>query len=298
MPKLRIVIAGGLGDCLLHTPFIRHFRESGEYEDITCMAPKGALELFDRNPRIDHLIGCEGDDLAVWAAPEADCTVFAPYIRSQVITRPDGSVAFRADMGWVGSRESSMLRHVAEEHGLQLANESLEIFTAPEDELWADGFVGGVRQPIIVLNRRTSSSFKEYPRARWQSVVDDLRDSVTMLEFSAPADAMKGVECIWPLLTLRRAAALFRRVRCVVTVDSFSGHLASAVGTPAVVLFGPSSPKVFGHPRNWNIRLDACPPCFHPDEVGCRQPECITEIAPSMVTDAVRAILSGSWPCA
>jgi ADP-heptose:LPS heptosyltransferase len=296
MRKLRMVIGGGLGDCLLHTPFIRHFRKSGEYEDITCMAPKGALELFDRNPHIDHLIGCEGDDLAVWAAPETDCEVFSPYIQGQVIRMPDGRIAFGGRRGWPRGDESSIVRQVARRCGLQLADESLEIFTAPEDELWADGFVRGVRPPTIVLNRRTRASFKEYPRARWQSVVDDLRESATVLEFCAPADALNGVECIWPLLTLRRAAALFRRVRCVVTVDSFSAHLASAVGTPAVVLFGPSSPKVFGHPSNWNIRLDACPPCFHPDEVGCRQQECLTQIAPSMVTDAVRAILSGSWP--
>ncbi len=59
MRKLRVIVGGGLGDCLLHTPFLRHFRRWGIYDSITCMAHKEALELLDRNPHIDRLIGCE-----------------------------------------------------------------------------------------------------------------------------------------------------------------------------------------------------------------------------------------------
>jgi ADP-heptose:LPS heptosyltransferase len=294
------VIGGGLGDCLLHTPFIRHFRKSGEYGHITCMAAKRALELLDHNPHIDELIGCEGPDLAIWAAPEVGYAVFSPYIRTQVVDRCDGSIAFRTRMSWrrapTGS-ESIIVRQVARRHRLQLADESLEVFTAPEDELWAERFMRRFQgRSIIVLNRRSGASYKEYPSAKWQSVVDDISGRATVLEFTAPADAMNGVAAISPLLALRRTAALFRRVQCVVTVDSFFAHLAAAVGTPAVVVFGPSSPEVYGHPVNRNIRLSACPPCYDPETVGCQRPECLAGIPPAAVTDAVLAVLSGNSP--
>ena len=292
--RLRMVIGGGLGDCLLHTPFLRHFRKSGEYDHITCMAAKRALELLDHNPHIDQLIGCEVAELAIWAAPEVDCEVFSPYVQGQVIDGPDGSIAFQKEMGWKRQKgiSSSIVRQVASGHGLQLADEFLEVFTAPEDEAWAGKFVGELpARPIVVLNRRASSSFKEYPRESWQRVVDALAGGVTVLEFSAPDEAMSGVQPVAPFLALRRTAALFRRVDCVVTVDSFFGHLAAAVGTPAVVVFGPTGPEVFGHAVNRNVRLGGCPPCYHPEEVGCREALCLTGLSPSTVVEAVLEVV-------
>jgi ADP-heptose:LPS heptosyltransferase len=298
--SLRVVIGGGLGDCLLHTPFLRHFRKSGQYDHITCMVANGAIGMLDHNPHIDQLIGCEDPDLAIWAAPEVGCDVFSPYLQAQVVRAGDGSIAFRSQAGWSrmpGGNNSSLVRQVARQHGLELADDFLEIFTAPEDEAWAERFITDLSgRPFVVLNRRTAASYKEYPLDRWQSVADAIASRAAVLEFSAPAEALNGVACVWPLQPLRRTAALFRRAGCVVTVDSFAAHLAAAVGTPAVVLFGPSSPRVFGHPVNRNIRLGTCPPCYQPVEVGCRQAECMTQIPPSKVTDEVFAILSGSPP--
>jgi heptosyltransferase-2 len=44
-------------------------------------------------------------------------------------------------------------------------------------------------------------------------------------------------------LTLRQSAVLIRRARVLVTNDSAPLHLASAVGTPVLALFGPTIPE-------------------------------------------------------
>jgi ADP-heptose:LPS heptosyltransferase len=302
--NLRIVVLGGLGDCLLHTPFIRHFRMSGAYDRIACMVPEFTLQLFDRNPYIDLLVGCQGPDLALWALPEQDFEVFSPYIRARLRAIRDGAlglescVSIKCGAGWIGTPgDAHILRQIAQRYGIQLTDESLDMFTAPEDDEWAETFAGGLgAKPIIMLNRRTARSFKEYPRERWQAVVDLLAERATVLELGAPAEALGGVKCIWPLQPLRRTAALFRRARCVVTVDSFSAHLATAVGTPAVVVFGPTHPAIFGHPVNRNIRCAPCDPCFDPDEVGCREPVCLTQLPPQTIVAAVLSILATSPP--
>ena len=56
-------------------------------------------------------------------------------------------------------------------------------------------------------------------------------------------------------------------------------------------LFGPTSPAVFGHLGNRNLRAGACSPCFTPTEAGCQEAVCMREITPSMVIDATLAVL-------
>ncbi|HTL60174.1 MAG TPA: glycosyltransferase family 9 protein [Nitrospira sp.] len=65
--------------------------------------------------------------------------------------------------------------------------------------------------------------------------------------------------------SLTSLAAIYRRAHVVVTTDSGPMHLAAAVGTPVVALFGPTAPWRTG-PYGANhlvIRADlACSPCF------------------------------------
>jgi ADP-heptose:LPS heptosyltransferase len=294
MRNLRIVVGGGLGDCLLHTPFIRYFRTSTAYKRITCIVSHEALELLDRNPHIDRLIGCEPIELPIWAAPEVENDVFSPYIHTEVI-EIDGAPHFRGQLGWprpAAGNDMSIVSQVALKHGLKLADESLEVFTMQEDEDWAYYFMRErPGNPVIVLNRRSAARYKEYPAGQWQSVVTHLTGVATVLELSPPREALRGTEPVWPLPSLRRISALFRKVHCVVTVDSFAAHLATAVGTPAVVLYGPSSPEVYGHPVNRNIRFGTCPPCYSPDEAGCVRSTCLEQIPYTMITNAVLSSL-------
>ncbi len=65
--------------------------------------------------------------------------------------------------------------------------------------------------------------------------------------------------------SLKQLAALYERARCVITTDTGPMHLAAAVGTPVVALFGPTAPwrtGPFGAGHRV-VRLGpACSPCF------------------------------------
>jgi ADP-heptose:LPS heptosyltransferase len=66
--------------------------------------------------------------------------------------------------------------------------------------------------------------------------------------------------------TLGQAAALIERCRLMVSTDSALSHLAAAVGTPIVTIWGPSDPA---RTRPWTDRGkvvqrdEACGPCLH-----------------------------------
>jgi heptosyltransferase-2 len=75
-------------------------------------------------------------------------------------------------------------------------------------------------------------------------------------------------------LTLRQSAALIGRARVLVTNDSAPLHLASALGTPVVALFGPTIPEFgFGPIGEGNVTLAvadlACRPCSDHGPPAC-----------------------------
>ncbi len=91
--------------------------------------------------------------------------------------------------------------------------------------------------------------------------------------------------------TLRELAALYKMAKIVVTTDSGPMHLAAAVGTPVVALFGPTDPARTGPFGLGHLVIRtglSCSPCLRKQ---CPNPRCMTEISVDAVFHAVRAKL-------
>jgi len=94
-------------------------------------------------------------------------------------------------------------------------------------------------------------------------------------------------------------AALLARASVLLTNDSGPGHVASAVRTPVVSIFGPTVPE-FGYTAfggaNRVVQRDAlpCRPCHShgPQVCPLGHHRCMTEIAPSTVLDVVESVLA------
>ena len=88
--------------------------------------------------------------------------------------------------------------------------------------------------------------------------------------------------------SLRELAALYRQASLLLTTDSGPMHLAAAVGTPVVALFGPTSPErtgPYGEGHAVIRRGMACSPCFRKK---CETLECMNAIGVDEVFLAVR----------
>jgi heptosyltransferase II len=101
-------------------------------------------------------------------------------------------------------------------------------------------------------------------------------------------------------LTLRASAALIERAAVLVTNDSAPLHLATAVRTPIVAIFGPTVPEFgFGpigpHDQVLGVTGLPCRPCstHGPQVCPLGHHRCMRELDPSIVLDAVRAVTHG-----
>lgn len=118
------------------------------------------------------------------------------------------------------------------------------------------------------------------------SVLDDFKSSCRV-----PSAAFSE-------LSLPEITALARRSSIFVGNDSGVAHIAAAVGTPPVVIFGSSNRL---HWRPWTrgpakivFREFECQPCPGSECRAFGSPRCILEVPVSAVTEAVDAILSDS----
>jgi len=88
-------------------------------------------------------------------------------------------------------------------------------------------------------------------------------------------------------LSLGQLAYLFSRMELVIANDSGPMHIAAAMGTPTIGLFGPNLPERFGPygPRCIGLRNDSRPPCILP--FRARFPECGHEHMKNLSVDEV-----------
>jgi heptosyltransferase-3 len=96
-------------------------------------------------------------------------------------------------------------------------------------------------------------------------------------------------------LSIKELGALTARARLFVGVDSMPMHLAAAMGTPTVALFGPSGELEWGP---WNVAqrvvtsTHSCRPCGLDGCGGGKVSECLTTLAVDLVHAAARELLA------
>jgi lipopolysaccharide heptosyltransferase II len=105
------------------------------------------------------------------------------------------------------------------------------------------------------------------------------------------ARASTYTPAIAPATTLPQLAALMARCRAFVGGDTGPLHLAAAVGTPTVALFGPSDPRRNGPYGPGHVVLRRQLPCSNCYQRTCDHWECLPGIEVNAVVDAVGSLL-------
>jgi heptosyltransferase-2 len=150
---------------------------------------------------------------------------------------------------------------------------------------------------VLVIHPGSDPAYR-WRAERWGSAVDTLveRHGFQVLLSGGPGDAPVVSEVRSALKRqvpdllhagLVKILDVVARADLLLTVDTCLAHLASAVGTPAVVLSGPGDPRIwrpYGEPHR--VLLDSEERCG-----GCKQPRCPLREHLCMDGIAVEAVL-------
>lgn len=157
----------------------------------------------------------------------------------------------------------------------------------------------GPAEPYALLNPGGGWPNKQWPPERYAAVARWLRDTrgLPSLVLWGPREAAlaeaisvgsAGAAALAPRTSLGDLLALARDARLFVSGDTGPLHLAAALGTPIVALFGPTSPVRNGPIAAadvWASRFDACV-CHH--QRRCRRAmPCLEEISVPEVQDLI-----------
>ncbi len=116
-----------------------------------------------------------------------------------------------------------------------------------------------------ILHPGAASAARRWPAERFAAVARALAPRGPVLVTGSAAErelaqhiavaSGPGVAAIAGETSLLELAALIARAGCVISGDTGVAHLASAYGTPSILLFGPTSPQTWGPPARPQHRV-------------------------------------------
>lgn len=134
-------------------------------------------------------------------------------------------------------------------------------------------YVGQLERPYVTVHHgadrfmadASGMQTKNLPLVTWEAIVASLdRHGIATVQLGEAHEAsIPGVsvdlrgESLFP-----QTAQLIRFAQCHIDTEGGLVHLARAVGTRAVVAFGPTAAGFFGYPENVNIAAAECGDCW------------------------------------
>jgi heptosyltransferase-2 len=182
----------------------------------------------------------------------------------------------------------------------------MKISLAGQARALAADALRGVDAPVVALAPGARWATKRWPAERFAEVADALAaDGLRIVLAGGPADrdafaafraaVRSRVDADLSFLPLDALAASLARVQLLIACDSGPVHLATAVGTPVLALFGPTSVARWGPPppgRAISLGL-RCSPCSNHGGEVCpeRHHRCLGDLTAESVVAVAREML-------
>lgn len=333
--KYLVIRFSSLGDCILLCEFLSSLKERGA-EEVSIVTKEPYRELFTAVRGVDSVFclqnGSNLFDLYRFAASfrSSGYRIIDAHntLRSRIFTTALGAHAprlkkyYRSRLELILFKKRVQIPTMAERYAdLEDATQSggvvrhLPVLEIPE----------AIERSIPpVLDRHESSFIALAPGSRWpmkrwgaerfcdlaRAIIDRFGYSVMLLGDDGDRDANgalarslgNDVLDLTGQTSILQAAACLKRARALVTNDSGLMHLAEAVGTPVLGIFGPTV-KEFGYYPSLAAsktceRTLPCRPCSRNGARACPMgtQECMATIDTAVVTEIFADLMAGTGP--
>jgi len=340
MPPRNILViqTAFIGDVILTLPLVQSLRKMFRDAKLSFLAiPSAAGVLFD-HPDLNEVItydkkGKEKDIRSLFRLigkmrDRHFDVALVPHrsLRSAALAR-FAKIPTRIGFSTSGAKFlfSRVVDYKSEEHetkrnlhlmqGLDLDVPGVElprIYPSDADKKWAEGIIEGSSDAAHVAVAPGSVwNTKRWPMEQYRQLVSMLvAEGIKVILLGSKEDALlceqvanglgHQVLSVAGRATLLQSAAVMRRCRAVVSNDSAPMHLAVAVGTPVVAVFGATVPAFgFGPLGPQDVVVEthglACRPCSIHGGDACpiKTFVCMNTISSSAVYEKVISIITG-----
>jgi ADP-heptose:LPS heptosyltransferase len=336
LSRILVIRPGGIGDMLLLLPVLRLLRKHAPDAQLDVICEKrntAALDLagvdarallYDRHPlgllvtllrqRYDLVIDTEQfhhfSAVFAWlsGAPHRIGFRINPrrnplytHLVNYAVDGPEGEqfLALLAPLGILGT------------YRLAGSLKDLRPCLTPAVTETIEGLRAGA--PLAILHPVASAAYKEWQGTAFEAVAQALTKThnLTVVVVGSPSDRRRcdslaanarqqGADALSVAgkLSLHETATLLQEARLFIGTDSGLAHLAIALGTPTVVLFGPSDPDKWGvrsvHHTIVHRALPCSPCCMFGKHTPCTRLACMQAITVDEVMEAAGRVLSAA----
>ncbi len=330
--RILVVRVGALGDTLMATPTARALRSVHAGARIDFLASAAAAPLLRRNPDIDRVHVLKGRNIPFWLSVEKRRLArrlgqtgysFAVLLESapryRVLLERAGLTEIRGFRETPFDPDLHSAANNIRAAGLDWTQFPLEpeVVVDTRDRETARRLLADLEPPVVGLHAGYGPARKkknQTERLKGWSALQFIRLGGMLVEAGASvvltgsAEDRAEAERIAAALpdrrvrvlagrtTLDELAGVLAEIRLLVSVDSGPAHLAAAVGTPLVVLWGPAKlqqvrPLSRTAPVTVVRRSVPCAPCYDtPAMKSCRRNICMQLITPASVMKEVREL--------
>ncbi|MFA5260529.1 MAG: lipopolysaccharide heptosyltransferase II [Candidatus Omnitrophota bacterium] len=182
--------------------------------------------------------------------------------------------------------------YVVEHYGIPVCDRTCELLVDPEAQRQVSDLLSrqqvAAEDRVIVVNVGGNWDLKKWPAGHFVELVNRLTQEcpARIVIPGAPKDAdtardisrRSGGKAVVLAgeTNLKQLIALMKRASLVVSADSGPMHIASAVGTPGIAIFGPTRPELTGPRGRGKFRILQ-------KDVGCNRKACYFQECPDNV---------------
>lgn len=269
--KILVITLSNIGDALMTTPVLEALHRRYPDALIDLVADRRSSEVFTHCPYRGRVVFKE--KRAGWRGT-------LQLVRALRHTRYDLIVDLRTDgLAYLLRARRRLTKWHRQERGLHAVEQHMGVIAAlggtdiPATHIWltaqleseaAQRLESLPGRRWLALGPGANWEPKIWPLTRFKDLAEHVQndfDAIVLLGGPNDAERCDFLSRTLPLETLNlagktnllQAAAVLARMRIFVGNDSGLGHIASAVGTPTLTLFGPGEPQRY-HPWGGHAR--------------------------------------------
>ncbi|MBA2445147.1 MAG: glycosyltransferase family 9 protein [Nocardioidaceae bacterium] len=266
-PVAFVLRALGLGDLLAGVPALRAVRRAFPHHELVLGCPPDLGPLVVLADVVDRVLPVEGLERIQWRGPPPDVTVNlhgkGPQSHEELLRIGPGPRRFvgyaQPRLGVFGPAWRADEHEVA--RWCRLITESLAVPADPGELALPLPAVEPLMRRAVIIHPGAAYASRRWPPERFAAVAawaaaQSLPVAVTgsasergLASEVASTAGLPDSAVLAGRTSLLELAALVGDARLLVSGDTGAAHLATAFGTPSVVLFGPTPPTQWGPPK-------------------------------------------------